>query len=108
MRDARSAGGTGGHDTDAMVGPFTRPLARDPALWCTIVVVTAATVANAVRAWSESASAGNVLIIAALTFLLSSVTTVFAVAVVVGIPRGWRRGRAAPHRGGDRRPDERR
>ena len=108
MSAARGAERGGTRDAGAMVGPFTRPLHRDPALWCTLALVTVATAANAARAWSESASAGNVVIVASLTFVLSSITTVFAVAVVVGIPRGWRRGRAGPPAVGGRRPDRRR
>ncbi len=76
-----------------LLGPYTRPLHRDPAAWCTLALVAAATVGNAVRAWSESSSASATAAIAALTLVLSSITTVFLVAIVVGIPRGWRAGR---------------
>jgi len=79
----------------AMVGPFTRPLSRDPAVWFTLVFVTATTLVSAARAWSESSALGNALVIGVLTFASSSIVTVFLVAIVVGIPRGWRLGRDA-------------
>jgi len=78
----------------AMIGPYTRPLGRDPAAWFTLALVVAATIVNALRAWSESSSVANALIIGGATFVLSAIATMFLVALLVGIPRGWRLGRS--------------
>jgi len=85
-------------ETPAMLGPYTRPLGRDPALWVTAAVVVLATAVSGWRAWSESSSLGNAAAVGALSFALTSISTVFVVTVLVGIPRGWRAGRSGRRR----------
>ncbi len=81
------------NDPAAMIGPYTRPLRHDPAVWITVALVLVATAFNALRGWTESSNLGNVLVIGGYTFVLSSIATLFTTAVIVGIPRGWRLGR---------------